>query len=67
MGRREERLKQYFHRGYHQIRQGTVYTKLYTCTAKQAIAKRVLGHSHLVPKNTGAQLFSAKKYWGTAI
>ena len=28
-GGRKEGLKQYFHRGYHQIGQGTVYTKLH--------------------------------------
>ena len=27
----------------------------------------MLGHSYLVAKNTGVQLFRAKKYWGTAI
>ena len=31
-----------------------------TCRAKKAIAEKVLGHSYLVPKNTGAQLFRAK-------
>ena len=54
-GRREGGLKQYFHRGYHQIGQGTVYTKLH------------VGQSKLQQKSTGAQLFSANKYWGTAI
>ena len=31
---REEGLKQYFHRGYHQIVQGTVYTKLHVGQSK---------------------------------
>ena len=54
-------LEQYFHRGYHQIGQGTVYMHQSTCRAKQAIAKqywgtdiyfvpKILGHSYLVLK-----------------
>ena len=33
-----------------------------TCRAKQAIVKKVLGHSYLEQKNTGAQLFRVKTY-----
>ena len=45
-------LEQYFHRGYHQIGQGTVYQA--TSRAKQAIAKQYWGTDiYLVPKILG--------------
>ena len=56
-------VEQYFHRGYHQIRQGTVYTKRHVrqskLLAKQYwgtdiyLVPKILGHSYLVLKILG--------------